>query len=364
MRQAYATSEQVRDAAVGRWLDIFHAVSPSLHPAVDAVMSGSRRHVPCPVHSSPDGFRFFGDVNKTGMGICSTCGTRQGIALIQWAEGLDYLYAKDLVAEQVGLLPDNRYVPLLPTEPRLVPPPAPSLTRDEANKRRVRIQRILRTSLAVDAPEAEPLRRYLATRGLSTKSLDPKQFRYHPGLPYYSEEGEKVGVFPALLAVMRNLDGIGVTLHRAYLTPEGEKLDRKVCTYDELAYSLSGCAVPLTRPGRVLSVGEGVETMLSVMMATRMPCWAATSTSLLANLELPDEVLEVWIWADKDRSEAGEKAAISLCERAWASGKKARIILPPGEIPYGQKSLDWNDVWVTSRKSGFPVVDPVVRLAA
>lgn len=360
-RHGYATSQEVNAVASGRWLDIFKAVSPALGPAVDALAKRSRSHVPCPVHGGTDGFRLFQDVNSTGTGICNTCGTRQGIDLIAWAEGIDYLQAKDLVAAQVGLLPDNGYRTLLPATPRIIVPQDP-LTPAEAARRRLRILKMIRSSLHVMDTRAEPLRRYLAGRGLSPKSLNEDVFRYHPRLPYFNETGEKVGDFPALLAFFHNAEGRGVTIHRTYFTEDGEKIDRKVAAYDENAYSLSGSAIRLTRPERVLSVGEGIETMLSVLMSTRMPCWATGSADLLANLAIPDCVEELWIWADKDRSKKGEEVALKLCERAWASGRKARVILPHGEIPYGKKSRDWNDVWMENRKAGFPEVDTSVKL--
>ncbi|OGT90122.1 MAG: hypothetical protein A2514_11370 [Gammaproteobacteria bacterium RIFOXYD12_FULL_61_37] len=358
--ERFSTSEEINAAANGRWLDIFANVSPSLKPAVEAA-AGGRRHVPCPVHGGKDGFRFFPDVNRTGGGICNTCGARKGIDLIAWAECLDYLHAKDLVAEQLGLLPRQAGIPLLPSAPRFVVPEH-AVTPEEAARRRRRLLWLVNTSRHVRDPGAEPLRRYLATRGLSPRSLNERNFRYHPAVTYYDKEGRKAGQFPALLTFLRNERGIGVTVHRTYFTPEGEKIDRKICQYDERAYDLSGCAVPLTKAGRVMSVGEGVETMLSVLMSTRMPCWATGSADMLAGMSIPAEVAELWIWADKDRSGKGEESARKLCERAWSEGKRARILMPEGAIPAGKKSLDWNDVWMSSRKGGFPEVDPRVQL--
>lgn len=359
----YATASEVKQAAAGRWLEVFKRVSPSLAPAVDAlVATRGRRHVPCPVHGGRDGFRLYLDANDTGVGICNTCGTRQGVDLIAWAEGCDYLVAKDWVAEQVGLLP-GQHAPLLPATPRLVVPERPTLTLEEANRRRRTLLRIVRESLHVSDVRAKPLHQYLAGRRLSPRSLNQKAFRFHPGLMLFGAEGEKLGRFPALLSFLVNADGVSVTVHRTYLTPEGEKVDRKVMVYDELAYDLTGCAVRLSRPGTVLSVGEGIETMLSVLMATRMPCWAAGNTSLLAALDIPEGVKEIWIWADKDRSGAGEEAAVALAERACAEGIAARILLPHGDIPSGNKSLDWNDIWRNQGQSGFPRVDACVKLA-
>ncbi|MCG7871031.1 MAG: toprim domain-containing protein [Candidatus Thiodiazotropha lotti] len=304
-------------------------------------------------------------MNETGTGICNTCGAHSGIGMIAWAEGWDYLDAKDAVADVLGMLPDTASMPQLPVR-KAKPVAVPALTKQEAKRRRNSLLKLWQEGVSTKHPVAEPLRLYLARRGLPTKGLNPEVFRFHPGLLYYSEEGERQGKHPALLTRMVNEQGRGVTIHRTYLTTDGEKavveMARKICLYDEHSHSLSGSAVHLTQPGRVLSVGEGIETMLSVLEATQMPTWATTTASLLASLEMPDEVEELWIWADKDRSRAGETFARKLCERAWAEGRRARIILPHGDIPAGEKSLDWNDILRIHGVRGFPRVDESVQL--
>ena len=133
--ERYATTEQLNAAASGRWLDIYRRVSPQLLPAVEAVSNGIRRHSPCPVHGGKDGFRLFKDANETGTGICNTCGARSGIGLIAWAEGWDYLDAKDAVADVLGMLPENASMPRLSVR-RTRTVAAPVLTQQEAKRRR------------------------------------------------------------------------------------------------------------------------------------------------------------------------------------------------------------------------------------
>ena len=366
----YATTEEIIDAAAGRWLDIFHEISPNLRPAINKLSKNPKSaHVPCPVHGGTDGFRLFEDADQTGVGICSTCGTRAGIKLIAWVEDWDYLEAKDAVADLLGMLPDGSGNQL--PESRIVEvTKVPPLTPEQGENRRKKLNALWHESLSVNHPSAEPLRLYLARRGLRLKLLNPKVFRYHPNLPYISK-GEVLGRYPAWLALFTNLRGERVTIHRTYLTPSGRKLElgdpkihpsRKVCEYDKLKHSLKGSVVKLTRPGVVLSAGEGLESMLSVLEAARMPTWAATTANLLETMEIPSITEEVWIWEDKDASKRGREASRNLCERMWAEGKRARIIPPPGKIPHGQKSLDWNDILRMSGVAGFPKVDPRVQL--
>ena len=51
----------------------------------------------------------------------------------------------------------------------------------------------------------------------------------------------------------------------------------------------------------------------------------------------------VIIWADKDRSGAGQNAAKRLGRSLNAKGVQTRIMLPPGDIGDG-KGVDWLDV--------------------
>jgi hypothetical protein len=53
----------------------------------------------------------------------------------------------------------------------------------------------------------------------------------------------------------------------------------------------------------------------------------------------------VVVWADRDRSGAGEAAALSLRERLLQRGIPVAVHLPPGPVPTGAKGVDWADVW-------------------
>lgn len=359
----YATTPELIEAAKGLWIDIFKNVSPALEEAVEAFEGGSG-HVPCPVHGGSDGFRLLPNADHTGVGICNTCGTHAGIALIAWAECIDFLEAKDLVADQLGLLPSGSPVPKVQARPKPQPRPVTTYASEGDRQRRL-LNQTWANAQSLDEGVPVVLARYLEGRGLSKKILNPKVFRFAPSMPFFDDKGRQAGNFPALLAMMESLDGKAITLHRTYLDDRAGSapvaLAKKMMSYGK-DNSLSGASVHLTRPGKVLSVGEGIETMLSVFMATRMPTWAATTATLLSRMEIPDETEEVWIWADKDVSRAGEIHARKLCERLWAEGKRARIILPKAEILDGKKSMDWNDVLRASGTAGFPGVENRVKL--
>ena len=61
-------------------------------------------------------------------------------------------------------------------------------------------------------------------------------------------------------------------------------------------------------------------------------------------MEIPGQVTVVFVFADKDRSGTGERAAGALQKRLAQSGRTVCVLVPAGEIPDGAKGIDWNDV--------------------
>ena len=170
----------------------------------------------------------------------------------------------------------------------------------------------------------------------------------HPGLFY--ADGEKVlGNYPALVCRVTDCEGNLVTLHRTYLSSNGFKA--KVPTPKKLmsvpdGMSINGAAIRLTSVKPVLGIAEGLETALSVMRLTGMACWSVISANGMRSFQVPAGVKEVHIYADKDISGEGERAANELHDRLTKEGIKAMVHLPPHEIPKGGKGVDFNDVLV------------------
>lgn len=79
--------------------------------------------------------------------------------------------------------------------------------------------------------------------------------------------------------------------------------------------SLNGCAIRLGPVKGLIGVAEGIETALSVRAATGLTCWSTVSAYGMSVFEPPEGVKIVLIWADKDRSETGAKAAKALMRR-------------------------------------------------
>ena len=64
---------------------------------------------------------------------------------------------------------------------------------------------------------------------------------------------------------------------------------------------------------------------------------------MLEKVLLPDEIEDIYIAPDKDRSGAGEYSSEILAQRLIWEGRQVKISLPPNQIKEGQTSLDWLD---------------------
>jgi hypothetical protein len=177
---------------------------------------------------------------------------------------------------------------------------------------------------------------YLAARGLATLATSPAlRFRgdcHHP-------EG---GRLPAMVALVRDVAGAPVAVHRTYLS---RSRDTKTSVEPAKA-SLGpvwGSAVQLHDAATELVVGEGIESSAAAGLLLALPAWAAVSAGNLAKgLVLPPVVRSVIVAADPDPE--GERAAVSAALRWRAEGRTARIARPTG-------SGDFNDV-LRSRSNG------------
>ena len=96
--------------------------------------------------------------------------------------------------------------------------------------------------------------------------------------------------------------------------------------------------------GDTLGIAEGPETTLAIRAATGVAVWATISASLMPSIIIPQTIKNVQIWADLDRSGSGQAAAQKLARRLVGEGVEVRVMVPPGPIPDGVKSVDWLDI--------------------
>lgn len=271
-------------------------------------------HQPCPICGGKDRFRFT-DYKSNGDYFCAGCGPGSGFDLLMGTQDWEFAYAAKEVDKVLGNVSD---------EPVFAP-------RVNEEKRRKDLN-----SLWKGGTDHEVLEKYLFTRGMSPDELREdwlQDLRGHPGI-YMHGSNKK---HPAMLALIRNKDGVPVSIHRTYIN-EGVK---KVMPPTE---KMTGASVWLGRAtGDELIVGEGIETTLSGMIQFGIKCgYSAISANNMEQLFVPPHIESVTILCDNDHTFTGQKASFTLARRLDNEGKRVDIVMAR------KRGLDYNDVFHAS----------------
>lgn len=227
--------------------------------------------------------------------------------------------------------------------------------------------------------EAEPILKYFVNRGIRIPkgSRLLRNLRFSPSEPYFDDHHKEVGRFPCMIGAVRlpahgGDKGSLVTLHKTYLTTDGRKMTAHGAPKKLMALpqgkTINGCGIAFGDPSEsngILCVAEGIETALSVAVATGYPTVATVSANGMTTYEVPKGTKLVAIFADRDRSETGQKAALKLRDKLLEQGVPSLIFLPPESTldPNG-KGVDWNDILRLQGPSGFPFTRDVNLITA
>ena len=182
-------------------------------------------------------------------------------------------------------------------------------------------RRLWRRCRAIDGTHAE---HYLHARGLARCRF--AALRFHPELRY--REGSSVRRLPALVAAVTGDDGAVLGVQRTWLDPcspakAGIAHPRKALG------RIFGHAVRFGRPDATLLVGEGIETVLSVVTAVpEVKAAAALSAGSLGAFAPPLGLTRLVIARDND--DEGERATIRLARRCARAGVAATVVVPEG----------------------------------
>lgn len=171
---------------------------------------------------------------------------------------------------------------------------------------------------------------YLTGRALPGLATSPA-LRFRGDTPH--PEG---GWLPAMIALVADVAGKPVAVHRTYLRRDGSgKAD--VEPAKATLGPVWGGAIRLDPIAPELVIGEGIETSASAGRLIGLPAWAAISAGNLARgLVLPAGVQAVVIAADADAP--GERAARAAALRWSREGRHVRIARPD------DANRDFNDV--------------------
>ncbi len=210
--------------------------------------------------------------------------------------------------------------------------PAPPARPDTGAYDRTRAARNLwDRCVPIEGTQAEA---YLRARGIHRCRFPA--LRFHPALPYRSGNGGWCRL-PALVAAVTGDDGRLRGVHRTWLDP-CRPAKARVSRPRKALGPIHGLAVRFGDPGSssTLLIGEGIETMLSLVTALSaipaddaMPVAAAAlSAGGLGAFVPPEGVLRMII--ARDRDVAGERAALGLQRRCAHLGIDCAVWLPEG----------------------------------
>jgi hypothetical protein len=160
--------------------------------------------------------------------------------------------------------------------------------------------------------------RYVANRRLLDQALaiDTTVVRFHPFCPFGAVR------YPCLLALMRDVrTNEPCAIQRTALTKAGEKIDRMTLG------PKSRAAIKLSADEDVtmgLTVGEGLETVLSAMQLGFGPAWVGNVRAfpVLSGIEC------LTILVDNDESGTGQRAALECSGRWTSAGREAFRVIP------------------------------------
>ena len=213
----------------------------------------------------------------------------------------------------------------LPPAPERDPEATRATASDEPYDATEAARRLWRRCRAIDATHAE---RYLHARGLARCRF--AALRYHPELRY--REGSTVRRLPALVAAVTAADSAITGVQRTWLDPR-RPAKADVANPRKALGRVYGLAVRFGTvspdDGAALVVGEGVETVLSLMTAVpEIRAAAALSAGSLGAFAPPAGAARLVIARDND--EDGALAAERLARRCARAGVTATIVVPAG----------------------------------
>ena len=288
------------NAARGRWPGILAALG--IDPKY---LTGE--HTPCPTGHGKDCFRFVPD-DLNGKYFCSKCSRLKGdgLDLLMAVHGWDFKKASSEVDRIVGNIP-------VATDRK------PERTDEDKSKA---CRKLLEAAGRV--VPGTPAYAYLLNRCGDPGAI-LGDLRAHPGIRH-TQSG---GIHPAMLGIMRYAGGGGASVHRTYLTQDGQKALVDPVRKMMPGLSLNGSCVRLGPVAERLGIAEGIETAICGGKLFGLPVWAATCAGLLKTWEPPAGVHEVLILGDNDASFTGQEATYTLAKRLHAAGISVEVKIPP-----------------------------------
>jgi putative DNA primase/helicase len=283
--------------ASGRW----HSILGEMGIASSYLVN---KHGPCPICGGKDRFRFDNKTNR-GDWICSNCGAGDGFALVAKVRKVSLADARKMIE------------PLIPKAEVNVP------RRDTKKESAVSAAQIWKSTREIK--DFSPVGTYLDVR-----------VRGYNGTPALREGFDKHFFMAAKVSAP---DGSGVSVHKTYITQDGQPASFKPNKLLTAGAIPPGSAIRLTSPAVSMGIAEGIETALSAHILFGIPTWSAISAPILKAFEPPDVCKMLTIYADNDDNFTGQAAAYELGRRLKMSRPWLMVYV---QVP--PVVGDWNDI--------------------
>jgi putative DNA primase/helicase len=180
----------------------------------------------------------------------------------------------------------------------------------------------------------QPIKGTKAERYLSSLGIDvcASELRYTPHC--CARSGQSVSHHPALLAAVRDRDGL-VAVERSYLREDGLTLADIPNPKRMLGLPSGGLGRWGMVPTKILRLAETVEDAASAMIvgSQGIPVWPVFGHERYASIDVPDGIEQIIIYAN-----AGEASAVSTAQAVRHlefGGRAVECLFPP-------RSLSWN----------------------
>lgn len=315
-----------------------------------------KRHQPCPkTGDGKDNFRFFKDYQDTGGAYSNSAGPLpDGIELLCWYNDASKHETLSMLEDIVGganLTIDVKKVSK--------PKPRPYCTPQEQSSRQEIIKRYYTESQPIQGTKAETYLRSRGINGFSHGFLTElgNNLRFHPSLPYREDDDSPWQHFPCLLAVVRDKNGTPLTLHRTFLSPDGQSKAPVSRAKMVLAppRDMRGGYIMLDKPTNIsttqtfIGISEGIENGLSAREGAGCPMFVGLSDKLMAMINLLPSTSAVAFYSDIEVSGAGQTAV----EDFKLKNPSVRVHNEKPFLPHGRDKVDWNDLYQLHGQKAF-----------
>lgn len=262
-----------------------------------------KRNGPCPLCGGgrgSDRYRWK-DKKDRGEYYCNKCSNGDGFQLLMKLHSWTFPETACRIDEFLEDGPPAQYTPKLKSDPEIA------------------INKIVSESRAI-TPDDEVFQ-YLEGRGLYGIQQD---LMFHTAL--YNSETSKT--LPAMIALIRDVSGVVVSVHRTYLKA-GEKakisFPRKIMPP---IGTVNGAAIRLYPASCHVGITEGIETAIAAHQIFNMPVWSVISANGVTTFKPPEGINEVTVFGDNDGNFTGQRAAYDLGNRLSLKGIRTHVHIP------------------------------------